>query len=123
MGLTGSPSHALMLVEDALKFAHTVTVYTNGNTKLADEVRNLLWARGENGVQIDSRTVTRLIKNPGNTGIQTRLDGAEIVVEDFLVHQPDTHADRNIVAQPALHTDGRGDIVSRMPFYVITGLK
>ncbi|KAI0480260.1 hypothetical protein GGR56DRAFT_625371 [Xylariaceae sp. FL0804] len=46
MLLTGSPLHAVMLTEDAGISAENISIYTNGDMKLADGMNQLLLERG-----------------------------------------------------------------------------
>ncbi|KAF3058466.1 hypothetical protein GL218_05718 [Daldinia childiae] len=117
MGLAGTPYHAAMLVEDAQKFADRVTVYTNGNAELGEGIRNILSGRGDEDIQVIDRQITLLSKDPESSGIRIQLDNGEIETKNFLVHQPDTRVNPEIVSQLELEINDRGDIVTRMPFY------
>lgn len=121
MGLAGSPFHAAMLMEDAQKFAEEVTVYTNGNQKLGEEIRTSLSKRGHSGIKLDNRKFVNLTRDPvgiaGSGGISIQFEDEETQVQDFLVHQPYTRPNPHIVKQLGLETNERNDIVTRMPFY------
>lgn len=105
-----------MLVEDAQKFVQTVTVYTNGKPTLGQEIQGLLMSRGEETVHIDDRKITQLTKASSGAGIEIHLDDGEVKAENFLVHQPGTQANPEIVRQLGLECNERGDIVGKMPF-------
>ncbi|KAH8890009.1 FAD/NAD(P)-binding domain-containing protein [Thozetella sp. PMI_491] len=92
-GLTGSPFHAAMLVEDAQKFVHTVTT-----------------------VHVDDREITQLSKASAGSGIKIHLDNDEVKAESCLVRQPATQASPEIVRQLGLECNERGDIIGKMPF-------
>ena len=117
MGLAGTPYHASMLVEDAQKFADKVTVYTNGNSDLGEAIQKTLTERGTRNVEVDNRKVVQLLKDPESSGIMIGLEDGAIEVENFLVHQPHTQANPEIVSQLRLETNERGDIATKMPFY------
>ncbi|KAJ3577058.1 hypothetical protein NPX13_g3510 [Xylaria arbuscula] len=117
MGLAGSPHHSAMLVEDAQKFASTVTVYTNGNLQLGVEITAALLARGEENTAVDNRKIIQLLREPAGDSITIVFDDGGTATESFLVHQPDTRVNLEIVSQLGLETNERNDIVTRMPFY------
>ncbi|KAH8773847.1 hypothetical protein F5883DRAFT_413737 [Diaporthe sp. PMI_573] len=119
MGLAGTPFHAAMLVEDAQKFAEIVSVYTNGNEQLGEDIRKVLVERGEpeGDIRVDNRRITRLTRDPEGSGIIIQLDDGETKAESFLVHQPHTRPNQDIVRQLELETNERNDIVTKMPFY------
>ncbi|RWA08684.1 hypothetical protein EKO27_g6428 [Xylaria grammica] len=117
MGLAGAPHHAAMLVEDAQKFAGTVTIYTNGDAQLGGGIRKALLERGEENPIIDNRKIIRLLRDPAGVSITIVLEDGEMTTESFLVHQPDTRANSEIVKQLGLKTNERNDIVTKMPFY------
>ncbi|KAI0542848.1 hypothetical protein GGR58DRAFT_83 [Xylaria digitata] len=117
MGLAGTPHHAAMLVEDAQKFANIVTVYTNGDAQLGVGIRKALCERGEENPRIDDRKIVQLLRDPTGVSITIVFEDGEMATEGFLVHQPDTRANLEIVSQLGLETNERNDIVTRMPFY------
>lgn len=119
MGHAGTPFHAAMLVEDAQKFAEIVSIYTNGNEQLGRDVRKVLMERGEpeGEIRVDDRKITRLTRDSESPGIIVHLEDGEVKAESFLVHQPHTRPDSDIVRQLELETNERNDIVTKMPFY------
>lgn len=117
MGFAETPYHAAMLVEDAQKFAKTVTVYTNGNTELKENLQKLLTERETGNVTIENRKVVQLIREPETSGIMIVLEDKTIETQSFLVHQPDTQPNPELVSQLELETNDRRDIVTKMPFY------
>ncbi|KAK7701282.1 hypothetical protein SLS64_010325 [Diaporthe eres] len=119
MGHAGTPFHAAMLVEDAQKFAEVVSIYTNGDEQLGQHVRRVLIERGEpeGDIRVDNRKIMRLTKDTESTGIIVQLDDGETKAESFLVHQPHTRPNQDIVRQLDLETNDRNDIVTKMPFY------
>lgn len=108
-----------MLVEDAQKFAEVVSIYTNGNEQLGEDIRKVLIERGEpeGDIRVDNRKITRLARDPESSGIIVHLDDGETKTESFLVHQAHTRPNQDIVRQLDLETNERSDIVTKMPFY------
>lgn len=117
MGLAGTPLHAAMLVEDAQKFASIITVYTNGDAQLGVGIMKALRERGEENPIIDNRKIGRLLRDPTGVSITIVFEDGEMATEGFLVHQPNTRANVEIVSQLGLETNERNDIATRMPFY------
>jgi thioredoxin reductase len=115
--LASSPAHAVILVEDASKFAENVTVYTNGDDQLAKEISAILAHKGGSQVPIESRKITKLVRNPTGDSITLSFGDGNNRTETFLVHQPATKMASGIVGQLGLATNARGDIVTEMPFY------
>ncbi|KAJ8069779.1 hypothetical protein OCU04_000195 [Sclerotinia nivalis] len=118
MGHAASPFHTAILVEDALKFAKKVTVYTNGDSSLVTEVKKM---PGGADASYDSRIIKGFVKNPkGSSGIFIEFEDKEALFEDFLVHQPATRVNQGIVKQLGLELDVRGDIATKPPFWQTT---
>ncbi|GAW14662.1 hypothetical protein ANO14919_040650 [Xylariales sp. No.14919] len=116
VGLMGTPHHAAMLVEDAQKFADTVTVYTNGDARLGEGIRKALAERGEENFIIESRRIVRLLRDPAGVSITIVLDGGAMATEGFLAHKPDTRVNLEITSQLGLETNERNEIVTKNPF-------
>ena len=108
------PQHAAVVVDDTQKFADTVTVYTDSNATLAEEMKQVLHDRG---AKVNNEKIRHLVK--GNTKAEMIIEFAngETRIEDFLVHQPATKVNRALVDQLGLELDARGDIVVSPPFY------
>ncbi|KAF2690574.1 FAD/NAD(P)-binding domain-containing protein [Lentithecium fluviatile CBS 122367] len=115
--LASSPPHAVILGEDANKFAESVTIYTNGDRSLAEDIRSVLAQKRDSMMQIDPRQITRIAKDPATNGITLQFDDGNNRTESFIVHQPTTKVNGEIVHQLGLEINDRGDIHTRMPFY------
>lgn len=107
-----SPMHAAMVVGDTFKFAKNVTVYTGGNSALANEIEAAI---KDTSAQVDDREILALRRDGSN--IVVEMAGGESKVENFLVHQPATTMSRSLVDQLGLELDARGDIVNKPPFF------
>ncbi|KAL9121386.1 MAG: hypothetical protein Q9187_002060 [Circinaria calcarea] len=106
-----SPLHTALVVDDTLKFAKQVTVYTDGNASLAKEMEVAI---KETGARIENRKISGL-KGNGST-IIVELNGGNRV-ECFLVHQPVAKINLSLVDQLDLELDARRDIVNKPPFF------
>jgi thioredoxin reductase len=115
--LASSPSHAVILGDDAAKFAEIVTFYTNGDATLKGEIQAILSEKGEKDVIVDSRKITKIVRGPGSDNVTLTFANGKEKIESFLVHQPATKVNSDTVYQLGLETNGRGDIVTKMPFY------
>jgi thioredoxin reductase len=115
--LASSPPHAVILGEDASKFAENVTIYTNGDQNLAKEISKILHQRGEKNVPVDSRKITRIERVTATDSVKLHFEQGDERTESFLVHQPATKVSEVFVSQLGLETNPRGDIVTKMPFY------
>ncbi|CAI6334451.1 unnamed protein product [Periconia digitata] len=115
--LASSPPHAIILGEDAGKFAENVTVYTNGDAKLAGEISELLTQKGENNISVDDRQIKGITRELQTSNVKLSFERGPDRIESFLVHQSATRVSREIVVQLGLETNARGDIVTSMPFY------
>lgn len=112
MGYASSPFHANILVDDARKFAETVTIYTNGDKTHADKIREL---SRYNDTTYDHRKITRFTKLPKS--ILLEFEDGDNKEEAFVVHQPGTTVNPFFVDSLGLDISERGDIATKMPFY------
>lgn len=115
--LASSPPHAVILGEDAAKFAEKVTIYTNGDTMLKAKIQAILRDKKEHNVPVDSRVINIITKGPGPNNITLTFNDGQQKTESFIVHQPATKVNDEIVKMLGLETNERGDIVTKMPFY------
>lgn len=92
-------------------------MYTNGDNQLAKEISAILTKKGESGVVVDSRKITKLARDTAADAIVLSFDNGAEHTESFLVHQPATKMEKEVVAQLGLETNLRGDLVTSMPFY------
>ena len=109
-----SPHHAAMVVHDAMKFAKGVNVYADGNMQLAEELQVALQ---ETGATVDTRKVRSLRKGERGAQMTIEFENGETVQEDFLVHQPASVVNHDLIDQLGLELDARGDIVTKPPFF------
>ena len=113
----GNAFHASMLVNDTLKFANEVTVYTDDKPALARDIGERI--RGTRA-KVDDRKVLGLKREGDEMIVELKGKGNEengSLTENFLVHQPNTEMDKTLVEQLGLELDERGDIANRPPFF------
>ena len=106
-----SPMHATMVVGDTFKFAEEVTIYTDGDAVLTEEMQTVAQ---KTGARIENGKILGLERQGDD--IVVELTGGSRV-ENFLVHQPATKMSLAIVNQLGLQLDARGDIVNKPPFF------
>lgn len=115
--LASSPPHAVILEEDTSKFAENVTIYTNGDENLASDIKKILRQKQEHNVPVDSRKIARIVREHNSDAIRIKFGHGDDRIENFIVHQPSTKVNRQLVYQLGLETNARGDIQTKMPFY------
>ncbi|KIY66636.1 putative pyridine nucleotide-disulfide oxidoreductase [Cylindrobasidium torrendii FP15055 ss-10] len=98
-----------------------VTIYTNGNTALADELNVILSASGRPDAPfvVDARVISRLAKSASASGGDVTLhfdDGTPSVTEGFLAFHPATELKSPFAKDLGLELTPAGDIkVAAMP--------
>lgn len=104
--------HATILAHDGHKFSDTMTIYTNGNTALSEEISAGLKTPG---MSVDNREIARLTRGEGSSITIEFKDGSQ-KTEDFIVHRPLTKLDRKFADQLGLNISKMGDIEVMPPF-------
>jgi thioredoxin reductase len=94
-GQLAHAGHAITNAQDANKFAETVTIFTNGNAELAEQLSGKLVG----GLRLDKRPLKRLFKEPGSEVIQVEFDDGEVQSFSFLVSKPDLEIDSSLPDQ------------------------
>lgn len=105
----------------ARRLTEQVTLYTNGNTELADGLTKLLEQDkdGINGrIHVVSRKIASLERGQGRPSevVLVFADGGESVTEGFLAHQPTSKAKGPFAQQLSLELTPAGDIMVTQPF-------
>ena len=77
--------HTNILARNALQFASTVTVYTNGAAEVAEAVQPLVEKRG---IMVDARPIAKLVKEPEAAKVMVVFEDGSSVTHGFLVHKP-----------------------------------
>ncbi|KAI1778791.1 FAD/NAD(P)-binding domain-containing protein [Hypoxylon cercidicola] len=107
-----NPLHATILAHDGHKFSDTMTIYTNGNTALGEQISADLKTPG---MSVDNREIARVTRGEGSSIVVEFKDGSQ-KREDFIVHRPLTKLDRKFADQLGLNISKMGDIEAMPPF-------
>lgn len=95
VGTLAHPGHAITNAQDAHKFVESVTIYTNGDSSLAEE----LAVKVPEGIHVENRRIKRLVKGTDDRGICIEFDEGEQILLAFVVHKPDLSVDRTLSDQ------------------------
>lgn len=106
------PAHAAMLAYDGFKFANSMTIYTNGNKELAEQISAAI---STPGMSVDDRKIACLTEGPGGKVVVEFADGAT-QEQTFLVHRPRNEVDRSLAEQLGLAWSSTGHIDTSPPF-------
>ncbi len=67
----------------AKRLADQVTIYTDGNEELAEQLRGTV--ADDPAMQIENRSIQRLAKGPQAAEVEVTLVGGDVVTEGFIV--------------------------------------
>ncbi|KAJ5180778.1 hypothetical protein N7492_003988 [Penicillium capsulatum] len=120
VGLLALGPHAtvqmvLHVARMAQRLSNSVTVYTNGNTGLADEIKDA--APGAEWLRFETRPITRFQKGETDMNVLVHFADQDVKKEGFLVHGPQTEVNGPFASQLGLTLTDRGDIQTTQPFY------
>jgi thioredoxin reductase len=99
-GMLANPMHAIINAKDALKFVDHVTIYTDSNEELKQQLSDKLIE----GMSTDSRSVTTIRGSKEQTGLYLDFDDGESQHLAFLVHKPDMKLSSSLVEDLGLET-------------------
>lgn len=68
------------------RLADKVTIYTDGNEELAEQLRGIV--ANDPAMQIDNRSIQRLSKGARAAEVDITLAGGEVVTQGFIVSSP-----------------------------------
>ncbi|KAJ5381440.1 uncharacterized protein N7496_003868 [Penicillium cataractarum] len=103
----------IKLAGDTGKFAHEVTLYTNGAEMVTTQLQHLV---GDTGFRVEPRGISRLVKGPEGADVTIELEDGSLCKESFLVHQPRTGIRGPLPSQLGLEITPMGDIKVDHPF-------
>lgn len=114
---------ALHLARQALQISKSVTIYTHGNPRLADDIEQTL-KESPAPMKVDSRKILRLEKPRKDSGIVIHTEDGLTTEEAFLVHKPKSRLRGKLHEQLGLELGQKGTIASKPPFNQssVTGL-
>ena len=107
---------ALHLARSAKQLADKVTIYTDGSDTLATSLSAGLRAEEKATITVDTRPVTKLVKEPEGTDVSIHFEEGQPAREGFLVHRPKTQLNGPFARQLGLQLTPQGDILTTPPF-------
>ncbi|RDW70939.1 thioredoxin reductase [Coleophoma cylindrospora] len=124
----GVPSAGVLAVEDianvqramhlagmARRLTEKVTIYTNGNEQLKQDLAQNAKVDGER-IRVDSRRIVRFEKGTRNSEVLVHFEQpTQILTEGFLVHAPRTEPNGPFTKQLSLATLETGEIKTSHP--------
>ncbi|KAJ5082263.1 hypothetical protein N7532_011306 [Penicillium argentinense] len=120
MGPIANPPRALHLARMARRLSESVTVYTNGNEQLVNEIQKAAEASSNatSWLKFDARPITRFEKGDIAKTVIVHFDETDkSKTEGFLVFNPQTEVNGPFVKQLALTMTEGGDIQTTPPFH------
>lgn len=104
----------------ARRLTENVTLYTNGNTDLAAQLKELLEhdKDAKSGrIHVVDRKIAKFARGTnGESEVVVTFEDGESVTEGFLVHQPSSQAKGPFPQQLGLELTPSGDIQTTQPF-------
>ncbi|KAI1170916.1 FAD/NAD(P)-binding domain-containing protein [Nemania sp. FL0916] len=96
---------ALHFARQALRMADQVTLYTNGNEKLAEDLTTALEAAPA-PMTVNAKKITKLVKAPERSRITLEFEDGTTTTEAFLAHKPKTKLRGDLAQQLGLEVAG-----------------
>ncbi|KAL3422107.1 thioredoxin reductase-like protein 1 [Phlyctema vagabunda] len=113
IGDMGNVFGSLHLARMAKRLAVKVTIYSDGDQELGDQIK--LSAGQE--IEVDNRRITRLHKGLAKSEVVMTFEGGEQVTQAFVAHKPKTEINGPFAQQLALELTDQGDIKTTQPFH------
>ena len=115
VGMTANKNFAITIACMAKQLAKSVTIFTHGDLKVAEEIKS---EAGSQNLNVDARQIARLEKVPGDTSaIRIHFeDGSEAEEIGFMAHGPRTRPTTPWHEQLDLELTEMGDFKSTPPF-------
>lgn len=83
IGDLGNTFGSMHMGRMAKRLADKVTIYTDGNEELAEQLRGIV--ANDPAMRIDNRSIQRLSKGVQGSEVDVTLAGGEVVTEGFIV--------------------------------------
>lgn len=106
---------ALHFARQALRMTEQVTLYTNGDEKLAQDLKEAVEAAPA-PMTVDSRKITKLSKAQERSQITLHFEDGTSRTEAFLAHKPKTKLRGTLAQQLGLELTPMGTIMVDGPF-------
>lgn len=114
-GDTGAVIPALHFARQALQMSKHVTLYTNGNERLAEQLKDALEAAPA-PMTVNSNKIMKLIKAPERAQITLQLEDGNSKTEAFLAHKPKTKLRGSLAQQLGLELTPMNTVKVNPPF-------
>lgn len=115
-GDIGAALPALHIGRQSLRLSSEVTFYTNGNEKLADDIRSEL-EKAPAPMKVDARKIARLSKALKDSEVTVHFEDGEEKTEGFLSHKPKWRLrGKSLVEGLGLELTPKGTIKVNPPF-------
>lgn len=114
-GDTGAVVPALHFARQALRMVDKVTLYTNGNEQLEDDLKAALEAAPA-PMTVNSKKIAKLIKAPERARITLEFDDGTSITEAFLAHKPKTKLRGDLAQQLGCALSPMHTVVVNPPF-------
>ncbi|KAK6721183.1 hypothetical protein SNK04_000077 [Fusarium graminearum] len=119
VGECAETSTVARMARAAHQFSRSITIYTNGNSELGDQVYRLLGKEGWCSINnLGIKKVYMPQKTPASPiTVQVELSDGTTKTEDFLVHKPATVQASALYTQLGLQLTAEGDIKVKEPMF------
>ncbi len=107
------PVLAIHSAENAAQLSNEVTIYTNGNEDLAEQLKSLV----RDTFKVDSRHIKHLVDVDGGKYLKIEFTDGSYRDEAFLVHNPQTTVQGPFITQLGITTTPMGDILAEAPMH------
>ncbi|PVH92816.1 FAD/NAD(P)-binding domain-containing protein [Periconia macrospinosa] len=114
-GDTGNVVVALHFARQGLRMAKQMTLYTNGNTQLAQDLTETLQAAPA-PMTVNSKKIKKLVKAPERARITLEFDDGTSITESFLAHKPKTRLKGDLAEQLGCELSSAKLVSVRPPF-------
>ncbi|KAL2037461.1 hypothetical protein N7G274_009741 [Stereocaulon virgatum] len=113
--LCADPAIAVRLSENAAQYTSSVTIYTNGQEELGQQIEA---ASGDgNKYNVDARPIKCIRKSRTGPEVIIYFEDGSKTPEAFLVHTPTTQLKGTLAGQIDLELTPEGEIKAEAPFY------
>ncbi|KAL4969537.1 thioredoxin reductase gliT [Aspergillus stella-maris] len=116
VGPIANVQRAVHLARMAHQLSESVTIYTNGNITLVEEIK--MAVENASWLKVDARPISRFEKGEVGKTVNVHFqDKSAAKQEGFLVYNPKTEINGSFATQLALNMTEGGDIQTTQPFY------
>ncbi|KAI0143691.1 FAD/NAD(P)-binding domain-containing protein [Xylariaceae sp. FL1272] len=114
-GDVGAVVPALHFARQALRMAKHVTIYTNGNETLANDLSAAL-ETAPAPITVNPTKIARFVKDEQGARVTVHLDGGKTITEGFIAHKPSAKLRGDLAEQLGLEITPKQTIQVNPPF-------